>query len=104
MKDELDALRRAVDEATSRVIETECDLEEARKVAEDAAAYQRAKEGLRDDAVKALTQARAALDAKLGLRIVAAPLPVPAVLRAATPTPPMPDLDPLPVDDDEPVR
>jgi hypothetical protein len=96
VKAELDRLRLAVDEATAQVIAAECDLETARGVEREAAAARVTAEGYRNAVGARLTEARAALDARLG--IVTAPPPS----RFAVPAPPVPvaDYD----DDDDPVR
>lgn len=106
MKDELDRLRRAVDEATSEVIAAECALEEARGIERVATAGRQATEGARNAAVTRLTEARSALDARLGIRLVAQPLLTRNTLGAGvltastTPAPPVPEWE----DDDDPVR
>jgi outer membrane protein TolC len=96
VKAELDRLRLAVDEATAQVIAAECELETARGVEREAAAARQTAEGERNAAGARLTEARAALDARLG--IVTAPPPV----RFAVPAPPAPVGDYE--DDDDPVR
>jgi hypothetical protein len=95
VKAELDRLRLAVDEATAQVIAAECDLETARGVEREAAAARVTAEGFRNAVGARLTEARAALDARLG--IVTAP---PPVRFAAPPPAPVGDYD----DDDDPVR
>jgi hypothetical protein len=106
MRDELDALRRAVDEATSEVIAAECALEEARGIERVATAGRQTAEGARNAAVAKLTEARAVLDARLGIRLVSQPLPTRATVGAGvltastTPAPAVPEWE----DDDDPVR
>lgn len=107
MKAELEALRRAIDEATEHVIAAECALDEARGVERVATAARQAAEAERNAAVARLTEARAALDAKLGIgpvRMVAAPLPVPPVVARTTPAPAPPVAEEPWEDDDDPVR
>jgi hypothetical protein len=98
VKAELDRLRLAVDEATAQVIAAECDLETVRGVEREAAAARAVSEGVRNAAGARLTEARAVLDARLGIvtappilvRTVAGPGPVETVVAWE--------------DDDDPVR
>lgn len=108
MKAELDALRRAIDEATEHVIIAEVALDEARGVERVATANRQTAEAERNAAVSRLTEARAALDARLGIppvRLVAVPQ-LPGRLAEGL----VPERHPAPVvveaweDDDDPVR
>jgi hypothetical protein len=97
VKAELDRLRLAVDEATAQVIAAECDLETARGVEREAAAARAVSEGVRNAAGARLTEARAALDVRLGIGAVRE-LPVRALLPPILPV--VGDYE----DDDDPVR
>lgn len=99
MRDELDRLRRAVDEATEQAIAAECALEEARGVERVATAARQTAEGERNATVARLTEARAALDARLGIALVVRPPAPPPVPRH-----PAPITDEVYEDDDDPVR
>lgn len=107
MKAELDALRRAIDEATDHVITVECALDEARGVERVATAARQTAEADRNAAVARLTEARTALDARLGItpvRLVSATLPVPPVVaRTVVGVDPSVADEPY-EDDDDPVR
>lgn len=105
MKEELEKLRADVDAATSAVIAAEVELATFRRIEEAAVRERVAAEAARNGAVSQLAAARAALDARLGIRLVAQPLPVPPVVAATVPERhPAPMVEPAWEDDDDPVR
>jgi hypothetical protein len=101
MRDELDRLRLAVDEATTALIAAECDLDAARTIEQEASAVRVGAEGVRNAAVSRLNEARMALDRRLGIQGGPTVREAPAVRTGSVPPAP-----PLPTgweDDDDPV-
>lgn len=99
MRADLDRLRLAVDEATTHLIVAECDLDAARNVEREASVARVSTEAVRNAAVTRLSEARSALDRRLGIQ-------GPATVAAAAPMGPAAPAPALPTgweDDDEPV-